>query len=438
MKTAASRKKAVLRRRGSVLVWTAVFMLVGIGMLALACDVGYVMFCGSRLQDAADAAALAGAAVVQNSASEALSQASTFSLSNLAAGRAVSLAANPSNNPSGDIVLGQFNQSSGQFLPTLVLPNAVQVTARLTGSSANGPVNLVFGPALGLTTANLTRTAIAMIGGRGDANAGIIVLDPHAPDALSMTGNGAVTEIGGDVQVDSDSSTALSATAYATITANAVDVVGGAYLAGSAAINGQLNTSAATMADPLSAVPAPTKGPDLGKVSLTGKVGATLNPGYYSGGITAMGQGALTLNPGIYILDGAGLDLAGSGTVTADGVMIYVTGTGAVNLTGNGAVNITPPNPSVNTFAGASTYQGISIFQDRASTKPGTITGNGNLNINGVIYTPSTKLTISGNGDTIGSEVIVDTMVLAGHGVVKVNRATGDLPPLPQKVFLVR
>ena len=47
-------------------------------------------------------------------------------------------------------------------------------------------------------------------------------------------------------------------------------------------------------------------------------------------------------------------------------------------------------------------------------------------------------MTLSGNGDTIGSEVIVDTLRLAGYGVVKVNRVGGHVPPLTQKVFLVQ
>lgn len=438
MQTRNCLRKPGWKRHGSVLVWTAIFMGAGIGLLALVGDLGYVMLCGVRLQDAADAGALAGAQVVQNDAGLAASQTAAFARANMAAGRSVHLTPNPSNDPGGDIVVGQYNQISRRFLPTLLLPNAVKVTARLTGSSPNGPVQLVFGPALGVQTTTLTRVAIAMIGNRGDANAGIIVLDPHAPSAMSMTGNGAVTEIGGDVQVNSDSSTALSATAYATITANAVDVVGGTYFAGNAHVNGQVNTGGLAMSDPLSDVPAPTKGPDLGKVYLTGKVGGTLNPGYYSGGITLTGQGNLTLNPGIYIVDGAGLNLSGSGTVTANGVMIYVTGTGAVNLSGNGAIHITPPDPTVNNFAGATTYNGISIFQDRASTRPGTIAGSGNLSLDGVIYDPSAQMTLSGNGDTIGSEVIVDTLRLAGYGVIKVNRATGHVPPLPQKVFLVQ
>lgn len=432
------RRHAVTpKRQGIVLIWTVLLMMTVIGFVAMACDLGYITLCVGQLQNAADAASLAGAAYIQTDANLASSQAARIAAANTAARLTVQLAPNPGNGPAGDVVLGVFD-ANNVFTPTTVSPNAVKVTARLTPSSGAGPVNLVFGPLMGLNTASLTRSAIAVLAARSDGNAGIIVLNPHAPASLNITGYGTITEIGGDVQVNSDSVTAMSGSGYGTITAGNVDVVGDFLFTGNPQVNGQLNLHQPVMDDPLASLPAPAKGADLGTINLIGKKGATLNPGYYSGGITLAGQGAVTLNPGVYVLDGAGLNLTGSGAFTANGVTIYITGAGALNLSGNGAVHITPPDPAVNAFSGADTYQGVSIFQNRTSTRAGNISGNGNLHLDGVIYAPAAGLTLSGYGDTIGAMVITDTLLLTGNGVILVNRATGHVHPLPRNVYLAQ
>lgn len=431
-----------MRRRknnsGVVLVWVILLMLIFVGIVGLSIDTGYTYLAGAKIQTAADAAALAGALYVKTDANQARSKAAQFGLLNTAAQKSVGLGLNSSNGPAGDIVIGRFSTAKSAFTPTLTSPNAVQVTARFTSSSSNGPVGLLFGPIFGVDTANITRKAIAVAVNVAGGDAGIIVLNPTASPALTMAGSGEITVVGGDVQVNSNGSAAVKVTGYGSVTADEVDVVGKVQFTGYGTIVGDLETGAPAIPDPLANLPAPAKGPDLGAVNLTGSQSKTLSPGYYSGGITASGNGNLTLSPGIYVLDGAGLNYTGNGALTALGVTVYVTGTGKLNITGQGAVHITPPDPSVNTFAGADTYQGISLIQDRASRIASKITGWGNLNLDGVIYLPGSWLTLYGNGDVFGAQVIVDTLTLAGNGSVRVARSGGHVHPVPVKVYLVQ
>jgi hypothetical protein len=420
------------------MVWTVAFMFAAIAFLALVCDIGYATYSGARLQNAADAASLAGAQMVQRDPSLVGSQAIAIALANKAAGVSIQLTPNPSNLPAGDIVIGHFDQATRQFTPTTVSPNAVKVTARLTSSSANGSAHLIFGSALGVGEANLTRTSIATLGPRPDGNAGIIVLAPHVPAAMNITGNGNTTVVGGDIQVDSDDNAALTDGGYGAITANDVNIVGANNFTGYATIAGTLNTHVAYMPDPLLNLPAPQQGADLGAVRVAGKENVTISPGYYSGGITLTSNGSVTLLPGIYILGGLGISVTGNGSVHASGVMLYITGTGQVNLTGNGVTVMSPPNPTVNTFAGADTYEGITVFQARANARPGIIAGNGNMSIDGVLYAPAALLTLTGNGDTIGSQVISNTLRITGNGALLINRRDGHVHPLPQNVYLVQ
>src|SRR4051812_23075716 len=59
-----SRQKSARRRNnrsGIALIWIAILGMVLVGLAGLALDTGYVMLTGHQLQNAADAAALAGA-----------------------------------------------------------------------------------------------------------------------------------------------------------------------------------------------------------------------------------------------------------------------------------------------------------------------------------------------------------------------------------------
>jgi Flp pilus assembly protein TadG len=408
-------------RRGIALIWVAVIALAVIGLAGLALDTGYSMWAAHRLQIAADAAALAGASQMSLGADYAQNAAQTISAANKVIGNPVHLVANPANALGGDIVVGRYDSATSQFTATLASPNAVMVTARLTASSPNGPLALNFGPAFGINSINLTRSAIAFSG--GGVNAGLVILDGSAPAAFSVVGNANITVSNGAIQVNSDSSSAIQWRGNVNVNATELDVVGGLSTTGNTTFGGPVNTGAPAVDDPLATLPAPVWNPaaDQGAVNLSGNETRNLQPGYYSGGITASGNTALNFAPGIYVLGGAGIGLTGNAALTARGVMIYLTGTAGIQFNGNGNVILTPPDPSLYSFPGADTYAGIAIFQARDNDAADKFTGNSNLNIQGTIYMSKAQVTIVGNASTLGNQVVVGTIHMTGNSSLGIN-----------------
>jgi hypothetical protein len=253
----------------------------------------------------------------------------------------------------------------------------------------------------------------------------VFILDPTAGGALSLSGNASIN-ISGGVYVDSGSSSALTASGNAKITAPLIDVHGGVQKSGNATVSPAPTTGAPVVADPLIGLTAPSYSGSPVSENLSGNSKATINPGVYSQ-ITVSGNASLMLDPGIYIIAGGGLSVSGNASVavsgptsslTGTGVMIYntksSTGTyGSVTLSGNGAISLTAPTTG--------TYAGILIFQDRDDAKALTFSGNAMQGMAGVIYAPAAQLAESGNAQMGSSSnpvsIIVDTLTLSGNGV---------------------
>ncbi len=145
-------------------------MVVLLGFAALTIDVGRLYNVKAELQNAADAAALAGAsALADNSLRESVSNDPQV-IAEHVRHRAFHIAAlNPADQKSThlaieDVVVGRFDWDyPDQPLSHDGSANAVQVTARLTEGSPNGPVLNFFAPILGADTSNVSAMAIAAI-----------------------------------------------------------------------------------------------------------------------------------------------------------------------------------------------------------------------------------------------------------------------------------
>ncbi len=405
-----------INRRGAVLIWTALVSLALVGILGWMIDLSYGCLTSEQLQAAADGAALAGAEQVQQNQSAARQAAVTIAAANRAGGASVQLSQNTSNASGGDVVLGTFNQTSGLFTPTLTSPNAVQVNAGRTSTSLSGPLNLFFGPIFGVNTVNVSRSAIAMVG--GNIGAGIIILDPKASGALTLKGTPNVDVVTGSIVVNSSSSQAISANGNSSITAQNLYMVSSQTL-GSGTFGGKITRMSQAATDPLASIPEP----DTSTMPVRNypKGTTSIQPGYYPNGLPSGSN--LTLAPGVYAING---DLTQN--VTANGVMFYLIN-GTMDFAGNGAITITPPT--------SGTYQGISIWQARANTSSCTFTGNSQLNIQGTIYMPSGSLQLKGTADSFGNQLIVDTLTLRGNATFNITY-NGNYPLPGNVVFLVK
>jgi hypothetical protein len=245
----------------------------------------------------------------------------------------------------------------------------------------------------------------------------VLILDPTANGALSLSGNASIN-IPGNVVVDSSSKSALSASGNATVKAAGIDVVGKVSLSGNATLSPAPTTGVVSVPDPLAGLPGPSTAgmTNYGSVSLSGKNSSTIKPGIYSQ-ISASGNASLTLNPGLYIIEGGGFTISGNASVTATGVTIYNTGSNYPNAGGNyGGITLSGNGTFSLTAATSGTYTGILIFQSHANTRALSLSGNGVAGITGTVYAPSAQVVVSGNAKLTGS-LVADELTLSGNGV---------------------
>ncbi len=255
----------------------------------------------------------------------------------------------------------------------------------------------------------------------------ILVLDPTAGGALSLSGNAGIS-VPGAVVVDSSSKTALTESGSASIKAGSIQVVGGVSKSGNATLSPAPTTGVAVVPDPLAGLAVPVASSlglsNQGSVSLSGNSTRTISPGIYSQ-ITVSGYASLTLQSGVYILAGGGLTVSGNASIAGNGVVLFNAGSaynattgsdggtyGSITLSGNGTYALSAPTTG--------TYSGILIFQDRNNTRALTLSGNSTVGTtSGTIYAKAAALTFSGNAQSGSTQeaisFVVDTVVLSGN-----------------------
>ena len=180
-------------------------LFVMIGIVGLSIDWGWAAMDAHQLQNASDAAALAGAMVVKNAAHDGTlgsvyTSAQTLSLANKAANEVVDVSFDAAgNDPNLDVVLGRWFMADRHFEPLVfgsgAVPNAVKVVTRHeAGWSVNQPLALNFGPVFGVETTDVKREAIAISTGGGGAALVCLAPDERAWKSMvearfaSMTG----------------------------------------------------------------------------------------------------------------------------------------------------------------------------------------------------------------------------------------------------------
>lgn len=195
----ASRSINRSKQRGSVLIWVCLAVVVIVSFAALSVDIGYLYSSKSELQNAADAAALAGVAKLDGTSSTtqtaARNEAYNFALNNKAAGDAVTLDKNTSNAVDGDIVVGYWDASNRIFYPntTAAIPfgktlNAVQIIPKRTNAT-NNPVGTFFAKIFNALNVDIKAKAVAAMVLKGPPLL-LCALAPNAPAGTKFELNG--------------------------------------------------------------------------------------------------------------------------------------------------------------------------------------------------------------------------------------------------------
>ena len=468
--------------RGQVLVLFAGGLLALLIVAALAFDVGMMLVERRDQQNAADAAALAGARYVLDSATDARTAARQIALANGFDD------ADPNETVTIHIpaIHGRFAGFPG-FIEVQIEANRPSIFGGVVGR-ANWPVGAY---AVATNDQNLTFPF------------GMLALNPTACKAIAVSGGG-IVESHANIQSNSNGAdcptpppAGISRTGGATIDVIAPDatcrVVGAFQDEGSGppitcakvqfsfALPDPLRNLAAPsqpgLAPAMTFVGTPTQTPPKNcpggspapnpaspaecKIPATGgpaNEAWILYPGLYPGGIEVTQGRTVYLMPGIYWIGGGGLDVGGGGSIVtigtesdarADvntapcalttttaglcgGVMIYnsklpAAAGGDVILNSNAArmklASLDLPSGDPNAI-----YNDIVFFQDRTLTNPLTLNGSASSTlVEGIVYAPAAQIKLLGNGGTLVlDQVIADTYDVKGDGgTIRIMRDKG-------------
>ena len=323
-----------------------------------------------------------------------------------------------SGSPSGDVDF--FDSITGVELASVTLKNGEASLS--TAALAPGLHSIKFtysGDSNFLASGATTRTITI--------DPSIIVLDPSARGALSISGNASIA-IAGAVDIDSGSSGALTAAGNTRISASTIAVHGGVSKSTTTILNPQPQTGAPPVPDPLKELPEPsTSGmTNFGRLIVGGYSTQTINPGIYSQ-ISISGNASVTLRPGIYIVEGGGFAVSNNASVTGTGVTIYNVGSkfpfpgvtyAPITLESTGAIKLSP--------ATTGPYAGLLFIQPADNSQTLTFAGNAAAGVRGMVYAPSAHLLESGS-IAISTALVVDTVTLVGNAPFGISTASSAL-----------
>ncbi|MGH9591196.1 MAG: pilus assembly protein TadG-related protein [Terracidiphilus sp.] len=441
-------RKWAMDESGQVLVVTMLCLLVLMGMLGMALDVGWLYRAKREAQIAADAAAVAAAldfkynGDIGSARTQGRAASASNGITNGVNGAVVNINIPPSYGP---------NQTGG-FIEAIVTTPTPTLFMNLFGTSS-------------------VRIAGRAVVGAGSGSGCVWAL-ARTGDDISYTGSGGLKAQNCSIYDDSGASNALTLTGSGSITAKSIGISGNYSNVGSGTISPKPVTGMAPAADPLSSLPAPNipSGSCSGgtytnngstsvtvpsgnctiqntgsgnmivpagtytSISNTGSGTLTLDSGNYiiTGSLTNTGSGGLDLGAGNYTIGGnfsstgsssismgsglyevgGNLTLTGSGPLAGSGDTFYTQG--STTVTGSSNLSLTAPT--------SGTYSGVLFFQSRSDSSAVAITGSSSSTIQGIVYAPKAGLTLTGSGNmTVSLDIITDSLTETGSGTVTVK-----------------
>ena len=381
------------------------------GISALAVDVGELWTTRRLMQNAADAAAMAGAdeVAIDGSKTQVVAAAKAASAQNGFTDGSSTLAS------SSKVSVAVYDPP--QSGPYATNSNAVQVVVSQTQPT-------YFIRVLGWQNVPVSTAAVGLTVSGGSC---VYALDPTASGTVTVTGTASLNSTCGIYDNSDNSSSALIVSGGGVLQAPLVGVVGGTTVNGGG--SSTPTTGIAAFGDPLAWEAEPTVGPCTSYHVQNISTSQTLNPGLYCGGLKLNAGANVTFNPGTYIMNGGGLTILAGATATGSSVTFFLTGQntsngsanayGGIQIAGSATVNLSAPCDS-----SSGGIEGMLFFQDRAMTNGAgsVINGGANSSFTGALYFPTTALSYSGNsGSNQYTLVVADTLTVAGTANINNN-----------------
>ncbi len=377
--TWAGKRFVKRSQQGQVMIIFALASLALIGFVALSVDAGFLMAERRQVQNAADAAALAGAkSLFDGKTGEITASAQGYGSTNASV-------------PSGNVTVA-WPPSSGKYIGN---NKYVQVTITKT-------VTKFFIGAVYTGDWKVSASAVAGVEDIG-ANYALITLNKAQNPGIYMNGNTTIN-LKGD-HASAYGSTNVNGNSKLNVTGS---VDGHGSITGVGTAPDGIHPNMPYIPDPMAGVPKPSKPGGLPRLGCTGD--CVLLPGYYKDQ-TIHCKNICTFTPGLYYFENT--DVTGQNTnseFNGAGVMFYFTGSSYFDSK-NGEVNLTAPS-SIPYIGGKN---GVVFWMDTCQPLI-DFQGNGDFYMKGIFYAPCSKVAMHGNpkGEDYYGQVIVGTFEVKG------------------------
>jgi Flp pilus assembly protein TadG len=424
---------------GQAVVLFAILMLALLFAVGLAIDAGQLYSAKRSEQEAADAAAFAGAVVLyqQGTGSEAIAAARTDALTNGYSSGGSCLLTTPGpcvDAATQTTVTVYWPPLSGSYVGNIQHVE-VEITRQVKTSLV--PAEAAFNPvrARGVAGAEPLNNGYAIMALDRGNTCGAFTDQTNAD--LHLTGGGILVNSSCSTAAANNQCTASRFTIQSPYT---LDVNGDATGCWSS-IGIPVVPGHNQLPDPFAGFPPPkpaTLGlPTCNSLAACQDGSGHQNPGLYKVNLGGTGNTNLVLNPGVYIT-AAGMDTGGNADVTGTGVFIYNTysnypgAPGAsptctnINLQGNATTTMTAMTTG--------TWANLLVYQDPACSIEMKIGGNGTFNGTGSVYIPAANFRFAGNPSTLnGSQLVARTVdIQNGNITINYNPVNTAQPILPR------
>lgn len=223
------------------------------------------------------------------------------------------------------------------------------------------------------------------------------------------------------IQVNSKHETAFGQVGSSCVIATSINVVGG--VSGDC-VTPLPMTGVAAAADPLKDLDPPDQAQSgcthANEVKIVNST--TLSPGVYCGGIRISGNADVTFEPGLYVLKSGTFKAAGQASLAGSGITFFLTDDANLDITA-AAIDFSAPE--------SGEMKDILFFQDRLDTSTiiNKVAGNAGLELEGILYFPTTELHLRGTSSASAPAPVIIARVIRFVGTASFS-GDGSPPPI--------
>jgi hypothetical protein len=235
----------------------------------------------------------------------------------------------------------------------------------------------------------------------------LLALEP-ASTGIAFSGQGTIKLHDCGIWSNASGPRSLTASGQVSVEADVACSAGGSMAQPTASLPATRRADCAAVEDPLARWAAPAQTACTYTNFNAGGAGGNVSllPGTYCGGLQVATRGSISLAPGTYVIRGGPLKLVAEGTISGNGVGFHLAGRATAEIAAQQDVRLAAP--------GNRPLAGLILAGDRAPTPSGLtsrLSAGGVLALSGTVYLPNQGFALSGHGSAAEEGVL---QVVAG------------------------